>query len=149
MYGSFIIEVEPGVSADKLEELGKTIAYEKIVISANEVLDLNEIMSIWEKPLEKVFGTKAESKFDKIENILSDKKVTIVAKEKFAAPRIFIPVFPGTNCEYDSVKAFEDAGGIAKTVVFRNLKSKDIEESICDMEQAIKESQIIMIPRWI
>lgn len=146
MYGSFILELEPGVSADKFEELGKTKLEEKIIISKNEKLDLNEIIELWLKPLEKVFETKVKSKFDKIENILSDKKVTIISKEKFAHPRIFIPVFPGTNCEYDSEKAFTDAGGITKTVVFKNLKSRDIEESILEMEKAIKEAQIIMIP---
>lgn len=146
MYGSFILELEPGTSADKLEELGNTKSEEKIVISKDQVLDLNEIITLWEEPLEKVFGTKAQSKFDKKENILSDKKCTIISREKFARPRIFIPVFSGTNCEYDSSKAFEDAGGITKTVVFKNLKPKDIEDSILEMEKAIKEAQIIMIP---
>ena len=67
-------------------------------------------------------------------------------KIKIAKPKIFIPVFPGTNCEYDLAKAFIDAGGDPKIAVFKNLKQTDIEESIIAMEKLINESQIIMLP---
>lgn len=145
-YGTFIIEVEENTNVEKAENLGRTIKEEKIMLKNGEVLNLEEIIKLWTEPLEKVFPTKAESKFDKIENILSDKKCNIVAHTKFAAPRVFIPVFPGTNCEYDSSKAFEDAGAITNTVVFKNLKPQNIEESILAFEKEIKQSQIIMFP---
>lgn len=145
-YGSFIIEASEELDIDKLELLGTTIKGKEIIISENEKIDLEELISLWEKPLEKVFPTKAESKFTKIENVLSDKKQILVAKSKIARPKVFIPVFPGTNCEYDLAKAFIDAGGDPKTIVFKNLKENDIEESILAMEKAINESQIIMLP---
>ncbi len=145
-YGSFILEVEEGTNVEKAEVLGRTIKEEKIIFKNQEEMDLEEIIPLWTEPLEKVFPTKAESKFNQIENIVSDKKCNIVAHTKFAHPRVFIPVFPGTNCEYDSSKAFEDAGAITNTVVFKNLKPQNIEESILAMEEAIKQAQIIMFP---
>lgn len=145
-YGSFIIEASEELDVDKLELLGTTIKEKEIRISENEKLDLDELISLWEEPLEKVFPTKAESKFTKIENILSDKKQVLVAKSKIARPKVFIPVFPGTNCEYDLAKAFIDAGADPKIAVFKNLKENDIEESILEIEKAINEAQIIMLP---
>lgn len=145
-YGSFIIEASEELDVDKLELLGTTIKEKEIRISENEKLDLDELTSLWEEPLEKVFPTKAESKFTKIENILSDKKQVLVAKSKIARPKVFIPVFPGTNCEYDLAKAFIDAGADPKIAVFKNLKENDIEESILEIEKAINEAQIIMLP---
>ena len=144
-YGSFIIEVEKDVNVEKTEVLGYTTKDNNIAFE-NEVLDLDEITKAWKEPLEKVFPTKAESKFSKIENILSDKKCNIISHTKFAAPRVFIPVFPGTNCEYDSSKAFEDAGAITDTLVFKNLKPQDITDTIYEMEKRINQAQIIMFP---
>lgn len=145
-YASFIIELEEESNIDKLEYLGTTIPEKEIKISQDEKIDLQELIDIWEKPLEKVFPTKAKSKFKKIENILSDKKTVIISKSKIAKPRVFIPVFPGTNCEYDLEKAFIDAGGIPTITVFKNLKENDIEDSIKEMEKQINNSQIIMLP---
>lgn len=145
-YASFIIEAKEELNIDKLKYLGNTISQKEIVISENEKLDLEELIKIWQEPLEKVFPTKAEAKSTKIENILSDKKQILVAKSKIAKPKVFIPVFPGTNCEYDLAKAFTDAGGEPIIEVFKNLKENDIEESIIAMEKAINQSQIIMLP---
>ena len=145
-YGSFVLEMAEDVNMDKLQLLGHTIEDKKIILPQKEEMDLEELIKLWEEPLEKVFQTKTKQNTEKIENILSDKKCAIIAKEKFAKPRIFIPVFPGTNCEYDSAKAFEDAGGEANIVVFKNLKSQDIEDSIKAMEKEILKSQIIMFP---
>ena len=145
MYGSFILELSEDIEVPKAEVLGRTIKEEKIKIG-NVELDLDELISLWEKPLEKVFPTKAKEIKEECKNILSDKKCTIVAKSKFAKPRIFIPVFPGTNCEYDLSKAFEDAGGVPNVEIFKNLKAHDIEDSINAFAKQIEEAQIIMIP---
>lgn len=145
MYGSFIVELKENVENTKLQELGYTTEEKEIVIDDNIKLDLEELITLWEKPLEKVFPTKT-SKQGNTENILSDKTCSIVSKTKIAKPRVFIPVFPGTNCEYDLGKAFTDAGAIVNTTVFRNLKPQDIEESIKEFEKQIKEAQIIMLP---
>lgn len=69
-----------------------------------------------------------------------------MCKNKVAKPTVFIPVFPGTNCEYDSTKAFEHAGANVITKVFRNLTASDIRDSVGMFEQAINQSQIIMFP---
>ena len=145
-YGSFIIEASEELNTDKLELLGKTIKEKEIRISENEILDLEELIRIWEEPLEKVFPTKIKTKYNKIENVISDKKQIIFAKSKIAKPKVFIPVFPGTNCEYDLAKAFIDAGADPKISVFKNIKENDIEDSIAEMEKAINEAQIIMLP---
>ena len=145
-YASFVIEAAEELNIDKLEYLGNTILEKEIIITENEKIDLEELIKIWQEPLEKVFPTKKEAKSTKIENILSDKKQILVAKSKIAKPKVFIPVFPGTNCEYDLAKAFIDAGGDPRIEVFKNLKENDIEDSIKIMEEAINESQIIMLP---
>ena len=145
-YASFVIEASEELNIDKLKYLGNTIEQKEIIISENEKLDLEELIKIWQEPLEKVFPTKKEAKSTKVENILSDKKQILVAKSKIAKPKVFIPVFPGTNCEYDLAKAFIDAGGDPRIEVFKNLKENDIEDSIKIMEEAINESQIIMLP---
>ena len=117
MYGSFIIEL------------------------------LEELIKLWEEPLEKVFPTKVSKNTQKeVTNILSDKTCNVSSKIKIAKPRVFIPVFPGTNCEYDLTKAFQDAGAVVNTSVFRNLKPEYIEESIKEFEKQINEAQIIMLP---
>lgn len=92
-----------------------------------------------------MFPTNVESKHTKIENILSDKKQIIFAKSKVARPKVFMPVFPGTNCEYDLERAFIDAGGDPEILVFKNIKENDIEDSIREIEKAINKSQIIML----
>ena len=145
MYNTFVLELEEDVQNSKLEVIGKTILDKKIKVEGRE-LDLNELISIWEEPLEKVFPTKTDRKDFTCKDVLSDKKCELVAKTKFAKPRVFIPVFPGTNCEYDLSKAFSDAGAITSVEVFRNLKANDIEDSINEFAKQIENAQIIMIP---
>lgn len=149
-YATFIIEAKDKIENEKLELLGITTNSKEIKISEDEVLDLEELIKIWEEPLEKVFPTKTNEINKKIENILyksaGGTPQVDSHKIKIAKPKIFIPVFPGTNCEYDLAKAFIDAGGDPKIAVFKNLKQTDIEESIIAMEKLINESQIIMLP---
>ncbi len=145
MYGSFIIELKEDIDVPKAEILGRTTDKKEIEIK-NTKLDLEELIKVWEEPLEKVFPTKAKEINKTCENILSNKTCTIVAKSKFAKPRVFIPAFPGTNCEMDSAKAFIDAGAVANVEVFRNLKANDIEDSISAFAKQIEEAQIIMLP---
>lgn len=149
-YATFIIEAKDKIENEKLELLGITTNNKEIKISEGEILDLEELIKIWEEPLEKVFPTKTNEINKKIENILykpaGGTPQVSSHKIKIAKPKIFIPVFPGTNCEYDLAKAFIDAGGDPKIAVFKNLKQTDIEESIIAMEKLINESQIIMLP---
>ena len=145
-YGSFVIELKEEVNSDKLQVLGKTIEDEQIIVNEDVKLELEELIQVWEEPLEKVFPTKVKIEERPLENILSDKSSILIAKNKIAKPKVLIPVFPGTNCEYDLTKAFEDAGGEVVTTVFKNLKPKDIEESIEEIAKQINEAQIIMLP---
>lgn len=148
MYGSFIIELDEKVEETKLEELGQTIEEKEIQISENEKLDLDELITLWEKPLEKVFPTRvgiAQSQNIDIP-IHSVVAESTHSKTSIAKPRVFIPVFPGTNCEYDLTKAFEDAGAVVSTKVFRNLKPEYLAESIEIFEKEIENAQIIMLP---
>lgn len=149
-YATFIIEAKDKIENKKLELLGITTNKKEIKILEDEILDLEELIKIWEEPLGKVFPTKTNEINKKIENILyksaGGSPQVDSHKIKIAKPKIFIPVFPGTNCEYDLAKAFIDAGGDPKIAVFKNLKQTDIEESIIAMEKLINESQIIMLP---
>lgn len=156
-YGSFIIEAKEELNTDKLELLGITTKEKIIKISENEILDLEELIKIWEEPLEKVFPTNAKSNYTEIQNILynpvggapqgdPNEENKSIHKLHISKPKVFIPVFPGTNCEYDLSKAFEDAGAEVNTLVFKNLKQNDIKESILAMEKEINKAQIIMLP---
>ena len=145
LYGSFVLEAAEDIDNEKLELLGTTTSEKAIVVNENVVLDLEELIRLWEEPLEKVFPTKAEQKGE-ARNILSQKTPTITRKLPITRPHVFIPVFPGTNCEYDSAKAFEDAGARVSTVVFKNLKPQDIQDSIELFAKEIEKAQIIMFP---
>ena len=145
LYGSFVLETSEDIDNAKLELLGTTTSEKVIVVNENVVLDLEELIKLWEEPLEKIFPTKVEQKGE-ARNILSQKTPTITRKLPITRPHVFIPVFPGTNCEYDSAKAFEDAGARVSTVVFKNLKPQDIQDSIELFAKEIEKAQIIMFP---
>ena len=145
LYGSFVLEASEDIDNAKLELLGTTTSEKAIVVNENVVLDLEELIKLWEEPLEKVFPTRVEQKGE-ARNILSQKTPTITRKLPITRPHVFIPVFPGTNCEYDSAKAFEDSGARVSTVVFKNLKPQDIQDSIELFAKEIEKAQIIMFP---
>lgn len=114
--------------------------------TGNAEITLAEAVKAWTAPLEKVFPTKAGNFTEEPETYSYDKRNITVASEKFAKPRIFIPVFPGTNCEYDTARVFEKAGGVADVFVIRNLTGDDVVYSMKEMEKRINNSQIVMIP---
>ena len=118
----------------------KDFAYGHITISQEEAVET------WKKPLETVFPTVAVDGKEAVETPLYEAKDIYVCKNKIAKPTVFIPVFPGTNCEFDSAKAFERAGADTIVKVFKNLTAEDIRESVDEFEKAINQSQIIMFP---
>jgi phosphoribosylformylglycinamidine synthase len=149
-YGSIVLEIDKPVN---LEDVFGEVEYqllgltqEKSVITVNGVdIGLDIALQAWEKPLEKIFPTQTEKVVDPV--VLSyDLRNTQKPSIKVAKPRIFIPVFPGTNCEYDSAKAFEKAGGLVETLVIRNLTAANVEQSIQEMVKKINQSQIVMLP---
>ncbi|MBR1736267.1 MAG: phosphoribosylformylglycinamidine synthase, partial [Firmicutes bacterium] len=153
-YGSFILEIDG--DEDKVKKLFDGFDYEilgttvnKPVITANGTeIELSEATQVWFKTLEKVFPTKYFDPYEKKDIAL---KPYIINEKKspslnIAKPRVVIPVFPGTNCEYDTKKAFEKAGGIAETIVINNLRTSWLKESIDKLADMIRNSQIVMIP---
>ena len=160
-FGDLIAEVP----AERLGEL--SISYTLLgevtaddTISYGEMqLDLNEAVTAWKGTLESVFPTVSDEK-QKMQNIdvqpASEKAVIEnglyrtsdihICTHKIGQPTVFIPVFPGTNCEYDSKKAFERAGAKVITKVFKNLNAEDIRDSVAEFEKAIAQSQMIMFP---
>ena len=143
------------IAADKLEALAAAdvdymtvgkVTEEAAFTYKDTEISLEEALAAWKKPLEKVFPTKAVKDTTPIETRLYHKEQIYVCKNKVAKPTVFIPVFPGTNCEYDSTRAFERAGANVDTKVFKNLSAEDIRESVDAFEKAISQAQIIMFP---
>ena len=150
-FGDIILEVSDG----KVGELSITYTVIGEVTAdgnfsyGNTVITVDEAENAWKGTLEKVFKT-VSSENDK-EAADRDEKLyradsIYVCKNKVAKPRVFIPVFPGTNCEYDSTRAFERAGAEVDVKVFKNLTAEDIHDSVELFEKAIDQAQIIMFP---
>lgn len=150
-YGSIVLEMAEEdlglLEGATYKVIGQTIEVSSIK-AFGESISLNELLKVSEGVLESTFPTKASKILtDDIRNISFERTGELKkASISIAKPRVFIPAFPGTNCEYDSARAFERAGAEAKIGVFRNMTYKDIESSIDMMVDEINNSQIIMIP---
>ena len=145
--GSIIVELAPDVPFENSAAvlLGKTVEPQAIQIGG-EVLPLQKLVESWTGTLEKIFPNQAPAVALTKDVPLYTARNTQAPAIKAAKPRVFIPVFPGTNCEYDTVRAFEKAGAETDVLVVRNLCSADIETTIERMEKAIRNAQIIMLP---
>ena len=147
-YGSIIVEMKPD-DVKKLNipytQLGEVIE-EANFIYGDTIVSMEEAMEAFCGTLESVFPTKSVKEYEALKTELYDTKNIYVCKHKVAKPKVFIPIFPGTNCEYDCTKAFEKAGAKVVTKVFRNLDAEGIRESVDIFEKEIKQSQIIMFP---
>ena len=149
-FGDIIAEVP----ADKVAELGITytvigeVTEEAAIAYKDMKINLSDAEEAWTGTLEKVFPTNsgAEGQDEKIETGLYDTKDIHICTHKIAQPTVFIPVFPGTNCEYDSARAFERAGAKTIVKVFKNMSAEDILDSVSVFENAISQSQMIMFP---
>ena len=124
---------------------GKTIEGQYIDVDGYKVC-LGKIYKAYESTLEPIFPTKAVEPTGEVKNINFIVNEHQKSSLSIAQPKVFIPAFPGTNCEYDSARAFEDAGAKASIKVFRNLNYANIEDSIETMVKEIESSQIVMIP---
>jgi len=161
-FGDLIAEVP----ADKVGKLAVTytvigeVTDDGIFSYGNTKVTLKEAESVWKAPLENVFATiSGEETAPVLTGIAPEDEDAVITEDgcyntknvyicghKIAQPTVFIPVFPGTNCEYDSARAFERAGAKVITKVFRNLDAADIRDSVAEFEKAIGQSQIIMFP---
>ena len=143
-YGAFIVEVLGNAQNDEFV-IGRTISDYKIYTQRYTV-NLDSIQRVWESKLEPVFPCRIRTTDATPQTYLYENTEKKSASIKSAKPKVLIPVFPGTNCEYDTARAFEKAGAEAETVVIKNLSASDLEDSVNYFEKAVKESQIIMIP---
>lgn len=155
-YGSVIVEVATDEDLNKAFEgcsykvIGETI--EKPVIISEEydfTFNIDDLISVYEKKLSKVFKIVTEKSQESVPEIKVEEKKIILPSSpsiKTAKPRVIIPVFPGTNCEYDCNRAFTKAGAETTELVFKNYSKSALLESIEALEKQIRESQIIMIP---
>ncbi len=125
--------------------IGEVNDQKKFIYGAVEI-SMEEAIKAWTGTLEKVFPTIAVDGKEEIETGVFDAGSIYVCRHKVAKPTVFIPVFPGTNCEYDSAKAFERAGADTIVKVFQNLSAEDIRDSVEVFVEAIEKSQIIMFP---
>ncbi|MDD6628354.1 MAG: phosphoribosylformylglycinamidine synthase [Lachnospiraceae bacterium] len=123
-----------------------TVTEEAAFVYGDVKITMEEALKAWTSKLDKVFPYTAGKDKSAVNSSVYDTKEIYVCKNKVAKPTVFIPVFPGTNCEYDSTKAFERAGANVVTKVFKNLTAEDIRESVDIFEKAINQAQIIMFP---
>ena len=149
-FGDIIAEVP----ADKVGELSITymvigeVTEEPVLAYKDVKITIADAEEAWKGTLEKVFPTNsgAEGQDEKVETGVYETSDIYICNHKIAQPTVFIPVFPGTNCEYDSAKAFERAGAKTNVKVFKNMNASDIIDSVNVFEKAINDAQIIMFP---
>ncbi len=148
-YGSIILELEAGADVKGLDSrlmfLGEVTDNAKVLYGDTEI-SVEDMLCAWRKTLDNVFPEKSANTTDNVNIPLYNEKSFKTPSIKIAKPRVFIPVFPGTNCEYDTIKAFEKEGAICTPFIFKNLSAADIEESVNEMKKLIDNAQIIMIP---
>ena len=156
-FGNIVAEVPAGKTAEIYEALQNaglsanvkragSVNGDAAFICGDMKLAIDEALNAWTGTLEKVFPTRATEDKEEVKTDLYHVDSVYVCKNKVAKPTVFIPVFPGTNCEYDSAKAFERAGADTIVKVFKNLNASDIRESVDEFTKAIDQAQIIMFP---
>ena len=143
-YGAFVLELAEGTETDE-RVIGETTEAYRIEADSYTI-DAEKLQKLWEQKLEPVYPVHVKEPEEKPE-VYSFKAAERKAPAiKAAKPKVLIPVFPGTNCEYDTARVFERAGAEADIFVVRNLTAEAISESVEAMEKKIKESQIVMLP---
>ena len=142
-YGSFVIELNTN------EEIGTLLGYtteEEAITFGNEKLELAKLTKSYEDKLESVFACNIKNKSQEATTFSSNKTSSLSCNVKIAKPKVLIPVFPGTNCEFDTAKAFEDAGAEADIFVIKNLTADKVSSSVEEFASKAKQSQIIFVP---
>ncbi len=153
-YGSILVEMSQedanslgadGFDASEYRIIG-TVTNEDTFTYDKTTITIEEALASWTNTLEKVYPTRSQDSRETLETKLFDAKQIYVAKNRVAKPKVFIPVFPGTNCEYDTWKAFENAGAEVETIVFKNLTAENIRESVGAFSKGAQGAQILMFP---
>ncbi len=140
--GGFLVEAE-----SELDELliGFTTS-DGVIQTPDGNLFIHQLRNAWEKPLESVYRTKVSTPTEIRKYTLYTERANAAPAIKTARPAVFIPVFPGTNCEYDVARRFEEAGAAADIFVVKNRSAADVAESVESMVRHLNQSQILMIP---
>ena len=142
--GGFLLELCG--DAEEGEDVIGTTAEKPEIICPNYTLQLDKLLACWERKLEPIFPCRIKTTNEVPEKLSYTRKTTLSASVKSAQPRVLIPVFPGTNCEYDTARVFERAGARPQTFIIRNLSAAAMEDSITTFAAMVKQAQIIMIP---
>ncbi|MDR0571156.1 MAG: phosphoribosylformylglycinamidine synthase [Clostridiales Family XIII bacterium] len=161
-YGALLLEIDRGEPVDEMfagldyRVIGQTTQRQEIAV---EMIDregrpagvaigisLDEILKKWREPLEGVFPTHTRERVAEIEKVSFKTRSSFRPAVRVARPRTLIPVFPGTNCEVDSKRAFERAGSLVDLHLLRNMRAEALDESILELAEKIKRCQIIMFP---
>ena len=146
-YGCIVVEVSETEGLPFRQTVIGEVTAEPVFEVAGEKIDLEEALAAWQGTLESVFPTRSNEPACQISHTSPvDYKDIHICSHKVVKPRVFIPAFPGTNCEYDSARAFNRAGAESEIIVFRNQNGQQIRESVDAYVRAINNSQIIMIP---
>ncbi len=141
-YASFIVEIE-GDTQERV--IGETIE-QKAIVYGDEKICLESLLSDYENKLESVFSCNIDNGDITVKNFEYNATERVVPAIKVAKPKVLIPAFPGTNCEFDSAKAVRDAGAEAEIIVINNLSASGISESVDKFAKAMKSAQMIFIP---
>ncbi|SDW20099.1 phosphoribosylformylglycinamidine synthase [Kandleria vitulina] len=144
-YGHMILEVEGEVTLEHSRVVGQTIASDKVIYKDEEVM-LDDIYAEHTAVLEDVYPTVAKAPTDEIKVNDTFERGKAHASKTYDEVKVVIPAFPGTNCEYDSARAFKKAGGTPEIVLIKNTSDDDIKNSINALAKAIDGAQIMMIP---
>ena len=144
-YGAFVVESADDLNADGGLLIGRTCD-DKIIACGETVLTLKDLCGIYEDKLESVYHCNIETDGQDPANISFDSSKKFGASVKTARPKTLIPVFPGTNCEYDTARAFDRAGAEPEIFVLNNLTAADVASSIETFAAKVRESQMIFIP---
>ena len=145
-YGNIILEVDDDfVCTNDITLVGETIN-EEVVKYKDEIVKLDDAFNIYSTVLNKVYPTSEKALTSEIINKDCNERTELHSEKQYDEVKVVIPVFPGTNCEYDSKRAFEKAGATVKLVVIRNKTEEDIKKSIDELAVAINEAQIMMLP---
>ena len=147
--GNIIAEISDMKKLDSLKvpyTLIGQVTEEETIVHGKTVISLAEALEAYEKTLKEVFPLKSSTEDEAVPSPVFKTKNVYIPRYRNARPKVFIPVFPGTNCEYDSARAFERAGAETEIKIFKNLSESDILESVAVFEKAIGDSQIIMFP---
>ncbi|MGN0170476.1 MAG: phosphoribosylformylglycinamidine synthase [Lachnospiraceae bacterium] len=149
-FGNIVAEV-PEDKLDEVLDSGMAVLVgevndEQMFYFEDAEITMEEALAAWSKTLEPVFPSRASQERTVVDTDDYQTKEIYVCKQKVATPHVFIPVFPGTNCEFDSAKAFERAGATATNMVFKNRNEQDIKESVEAFRKEIAKAQIVMLP---